>query len=72
MQLLQLSVYKVLILFFAHILRQVLVQNFKQIQEETGPSGINKLPGRHLISVHFLSHSLALQDIEKMAQFRKD
>ena len=34
MQLLQLSAYKVFILFFGHILRQVLVQKFKQLQEK--------------------------------------
>ena len=40
MQLMQLSAYKVLILFFGHILRQVLVQKFKQVQEENDPCGI--------------------------------
>jgi len=37
MQLLQLSAYKVFILFFGHILRQVLVQKFKQLQEKMVP-----------------------------------
>ena len=37
MQLLQFSAYKVFILFFGHILRQVLVQKFKQLQEKMVP-----------------------------------
>ena len=43
MQLMQLSAYKVLILSFGHIFRQVLVQKFRQIQEENDPSGITIL-----------------------------